>query len=304
MLAPAHGNGRRAGDAHVEDLILTVRARRLMKEIRRLRTAAGLTVARAAKQLEISEATLWRMENGKTRISTEVLVAMLDLYDVRSPQREALERLALDTLRRGWWAPYRDVFTGSYVALETDAAQIRVNAFMVPGFFQAPGYARAAIAGTAPGLHLTEVERRMQARQARQKALFEDRGEPPMVHVLLDESAVCRQVGGPQAMREQLARLAEIADWPNVTIQILPFSAGTHSGMDGEFVIVDFPNPDDDPFVYVEGLFGDIYIESPDEIGRYRLAFDHAAADAALTPADSADIIRHLAHDKPKESNR
>src|SRR5260370_1551952 len=97
---------RQAGrDAHVEDLILTVRARRLMKEIRRLRTAAGLTVARAAKQLEISEATLWRMENGKTRISTEVLVAMLDLYDVRSPQPEALERLALDPLRRGRWAP-------------------------------------------------------------------------------------------------------------------------------------------------------------------------------------------------------
>jgi transcriptional regulator with XRE-family HTH domain len=287
----------------VDDLILTVRARRLMKEIRRLRTGSGLTVARAAKQLEISDATLWRMENGKTRISAEVLVAMLDLYAVRSPQREALERLALDSLRRGWWAPYRDVFSGSYVALESDAAQIRVNAFMVPGFFQTPGYARAAIAGTAPGLHLTEVERRMEARQARQKALFEDRREPPTVHVLLDESAVHRQVGGPQAMREQLARLAEIAEWANVTLQILPFTAGTHPGMDGEFVIVDFEGPDDDPFVYVEGLFGDIYIETPDEIGRYRLAFDHAAADAALTPADSVGIIRHLAHKRHKETN-
>src|SRR5260370_2259915 len=100
----------------------------------------------------------------------------------------------------------------------------------------------------------------MQARQARQKALFEDRGEPPMVHVLLDESAVCRQVGGPQAMREQLAPLAEIADWPNVTIQILPFSAGTHSGMDAEFVIVDFPNPDADPSVYVKGRFRPLYL--------------------------------------------
>ena len=284
--------------------ILTVRARRLMKEIRRLRTATGLTVARAAKQLEISEATLWRMETGKTRISAEVLVAMLDLYAVRSPQREALERLALDTLRRGWWAPYRDVFSGSYVALESDAAEIRVNAFMVPGFFQTPGYARAAIAGTAPGLHLTEVERRMAARQARQRALFDDRGQPPMVHALLDESVVRRQVGGPQAMQEQLARLAEVTGWPNVTIQILPFSAGAHAGMDGEFVIVDFQGPDDDPFVYVEGLFGDIYVESPGEIGRYRLAFDHAAADAALTPADSADIIRYLAQEKQKESNK
>ena len=256
----------------MDDLILTVRARRLMKEIRRLRATSGLTAARAAKQLEISEATLWRMENGKTRISTEVLVAMLDLYSVRSPQRDALERLALDTLRRGWWAPYKDVFSGSYVALESDAAAIRVNAFMVPGFFQTPGYARAAIAGTAPGLHLTEVERRMEARLARQKALFTDRDTPPAVHVLLDESVIRRQVGGPAAMREQLAKLADVAQWPAVTLQVLPFSAGTHPGLDGEFVIIDFPDPDDDPFVYEEGLFGDLYIETPDEIARYRLA--------------------------------
>jgi transcriptional regulator with XRE-family HTH domain len=285
----------------MEDLILTVRARRLMKEIRLLRNASGLTVARAAKQLEISEATLWRMENGKTRISTEVLVAMLDLYGVRSPQREALERLALDTLRRGWWAPYRDVFSGSYVALESDAAQIRVNAFMVPGFFQTPGYARAAIAGTAPGLHLTEVERRMEARLARQKALFTGRAEPPAVHALLDESVLRRQVGGPVAMREQLGQLAEIAQWPNVTVQVLPFSAGTHPGMDGEFVIIDFPDSDDDPFVYEEGLFGDIYTETPEEIARYRLAFDHAAADSALSSADSVSMIRRLAADKSQE---
>jgi transcriptional regulator with XRE-family HTH domain len=288
----------------MEDLILTVRARRLMKEIRLLRTSSGLTVARAAKQLEISEATLWRMENGKTRISAEVLVAMLDLYGVRSPQREALERLALDTLRRGWWAPYRDVFSGSYVALESDAEQIRVNAFMVPGFFQTPGYARAAIAGTAPGLHLAEVERRMEARLARQKALFEDRPKPPVVQVLLDESVVRRQVGGPRAMREQLAKLADMGGRPNITLQVIPFSAGTHPGMDGEFVIIDFPDADDDPFVYEEGLFGDIYTETPEEIARYRLAFDHAAADSALSPSDSLSMIRRLAADKTQEARK
>lgn len=285
----------------MDHLILTVRARRLMKEIRRLRTAAGLTVERAAKQLEVSEATLWRMENGKTRISTGVLVAMLDLYGVRSPQREALERLALDALRRGWWAPYRDVFSGSYVALESDAAQVQVNAFMIPGFFQTPDYARAAITGTAPGLHLTEVERRMEARQARQHALFTERSEPPLVHLLLDESVIRRQVGGPQAMYEQLTWLAEAAESPHVTVQVLPFSAGSHPGMDGEFVIIDFPDPEDDPFVYEEGLFGDIYIETPEEIARYRLAFSHAAADAALAAPESLTLIRELAGMMQKE---
>jgi transcriptional regulator with XRE-family HTH domain len=282
----------------MDDLITTVRARRLMREMRQLRTAANLTVARAAAQIGISEATLWRMENGKTKVSPESLIALLDLYEVRSPRRDALERLALDTLRRGWWAPFKDAFSGSYVALETDASEIRVNAFMVPGFFQTPEYARASIATTRPELELAEVERRTQARLARQKALFTDRAEPPVIHVLLDESAVQRQVGGPETMRGQLARLVDEASQPHVTIQVVPFSAGSHAGSEGEFVIIDYPEPEDDPFVYLEGLFGDIYVETPEDIARYRLAFDHAAADVALTPADSLEMISQLAKEK------
>jgi transcriptional regulator with XRE-family HTH domain len=282
----------------MDELILTVRARRLMKELRQLRATRKLTVARAASQLGISEPTLWRMENGKTKINTEVLVAALDLYDVRSPRREALERLALDTLRRGWWAPYRDAFSGSYVALESDAAQIRVNAFVVPGFFQTEDYARAAIASTRPELTLTDAERRVEARLARQRALFEDREQPPVIHLLLDESAIRRQVGGAATMRGQLARLAKEAAQPDTTIQVLPFSVGSHPGMDGEFVIVDYADPEDDPFVYEEGLFGDIYIETPEDIARYRLAFDHAAADMALSPSASLEMISHLAEEK------
>jgi transcriptional regulator with XRE-family HTH domain len=283
----------------MDEMVLTVRARRLMKEIRQLRGTQ--TVARAAGQLGVSEATLWRMENGKTKISTEVLVAMLDLYDVRSPRREALERLALDTLRRGWWAPYKDIFSSSYIALETDASQIRVNALLVPGFFQTQSYARAAIATTRPELDLADTERRLEARLARQKALFEDRAEPPAIHVLLDESAVRREVGGPEAMREQLVSLGEAARQPNITIQVLPFSAGCHPGMDGEFVIIDYPDLDDDPFVYEEGLFGNLYVEAPEDIARYRLAFDQAAADTALTPSRSLEMISQIAKEKEQK---
>jgi transcriptional regulator with XRE-family HTH domain len=282
---------------HMDDMILTVRARRLMREVRRLRSEADIKLARAAKQLGMSEATLYRMENGKTRLSMEALVAMLDLYGVRSPDREGLERLGLDTLRRGWWAAYKDVFRGSYVVLESDASEIRVNAFVVPGFFQTEAYARAAIAGTAPGLDLTEVDRRMAGRLARQAALFTDRATPPLIHVLLDESVVHRRVGGPAAMRGQLERLAEVAEWPNVTIQIVPFELGIHAGMDGEFVIIDYPETEDDPFVYEEGLAGDIYIEAPEEVARYRLAFDHTG-DVALSPSDSLAMIRRLVKEK------
>src|SRR5260370_8493979 len=58
---------RQAGrDAHVEDLILTVRARRLMKEIRRLPTPTGPTGAPAAEEREISAATPPPLANRNT----------------------------------------------------------------------------------------------------------------------------------------------------------------------------------------------------------------------------------------------
>jgi Domain of unknown function (DUF5753) len=100
-------------------------------------------------------------------------------------------------------------------------------------------------------------------------------------------------------MRGQLARLAKEAAQPATTIQVLPFSVGSHPSMDGEFVIVDYADPEDDPFVYEEGLFGDIYIETPEDIARYRLAFGHAAADMALSPSASLEMITHLTEEKP-----
>lgn len=282
------------GEGLMDDLILTVRGRRLIKEVKRLRIERELSAKRAAAQLGIGESTLWRIESGKARLSMDTLLAMLDLYGVTSPQREALERLGVDAVRRGWWNPFTDVFTGSYIALESDASEIRVNAFVIPGFFQTPSYAQAAIAGSRPDMDYGEAERRTAARIARQKALFEDRDPAPMVHVLLDESAVRRQGGGPTAHRQQLEYLAEAATWPTVTIQVIPFAAGFHGGVDGEFVIIDYPDPADDPFVYKEGLFGDIYLEESNEVARHRLAFDHAA-DAALDPEPSIRLIRQIA---------
>jgi hypothetical protein len=77
----------------------------------------------------------------------------------------------------------------------------------------------------------------------------------------------------------------------------VPFSAGSHAATDGEFVIIDYPDPEDDPFVYEEGLFGDIYVETPEDVARYRLAFDRVAADAALAPADSLELITRIAEE-------
>jgi transcriptional regulator with XRE-family HTH domain len=277
----------------------TVRGRRLIREIERLRHDSGLSMEAAAKQLGWSVSKLYRLENGRSRISTDDLADMLDLYGVRSPRREALIQLGRDARRRGWWTAYSDIFTGSYIAMEAEASSIRVNAHVIPGLFQTPGYAHAVITATRPAITAEEAERRVTARTARQDALF-NRPEPPEVHAILDEAVLHRDVGGPAVMAGQLAALAEIAATPNVVIQVLPFTAGANAGMDGHFVILAFEAAEDPPVAYVEGLMGDVYVEAAEEVDRFNLAWSLLTAQA-LDPAESAAMIHALARRRSTE---
>lgn len=83
----------------------TVRVRRLIREIVRLRKKHGLSMEAAARQLGCSTSKMYRLENGRSRISSDDLADMLDLYGVRSPDRDRLLRLCRDARKRGWWAP-------------------------------------------------------------------------------------------------------------------------------------------------------------------------------------------------------
>jgi transcriptional regulator with XRE-family HTH domain len=267
----------------------TVRGRRLMRELARLRHAQGLSLDTAAQRIGFSKSKLYRIENGRARITLDDLDDMLDLYAARSPHREALVQLCRDARRRGWWTAYSDVFTGSYIGLESEASAIKVNARLVPGFLQTPGYARATITATGPWLDTAAISRRVTARAARQQALL-SQPAPPRIHVVLDEAVLHRLTGGPRVMAAQLTALAAASTRPGITIQVLPFTAGAAAGLDGEFVILDFPDPADPPVAYIEGLMGDVYLETPDELGRCHLAWTSLVSQAA-SPAESAQMI-------------
>jgi transcriptional regulator with XRE-family HTH domain len=273
----------------------TVRGRRLIREIERLRHDSGLSMEAAAHRLGWSTSKMYRLENGRSRVSTDDLEDMLDLYGVRSPQREALIQLGRDARRRGWWTAYTNIFTGSFISMEAEAASIRINAHLMPGILQVPGYAHEMIRQTRPTIGAEDAERRVAARAARQDALF-SRPQPPEIHVILDEAVLHRQVGGPAVMHQQLTALAETATWPNVIIQVLPYTVGANAGMDGHFVILAFPDAEDPPVAYVEGLMGDVYIEAAEEVDRFTLAWTHLVTQA-LEPVESAAMIRTLAEE-------
>lgn len=117
----------------------------------------------------------------------------------------------------------------------------------------------------------------------------------PQLWAILDEAAIRRTVGGPAVMRGQLEALAESGEQGKTTIQIVPFSAGAHSGQLGPFVILSFPQPGEPDVVTIETAGGNLYVDKPEEVSLYTTAFDHLRA-VALSPGDSRAMLRAAAN--------
>ncbi|POM27705.1 Helix-turn-helix domain protein [Actinomadura rubteroloni] len=267
----------------------TVRGRRLARELRKLREEQRLTLQDVADRLAWSRATVSRLETGQTRPKPDDIAALLDLYGVPSPDRDALLTLAREAGRRGWWTAYADVFAGSYVALEDDASEIRTwDPQLIHGLLQTQDYSRAVI--TAGRLLATreQIERRVDARKIRQAIL--DRTDAPRLHMIMDEGALRRPIGGLQVMAAQLDKLVKMGERSFVTVQVLPFSTMEHAGLDGRFTILSYSDPADPDIAYVEGTMGDVYVESSAEIAKHRDRF-RRIEEAALTPEESAHLM-------------
>lgn len=159
----------------------------------------------------------------------------------------------------------------------------------MPGLLQTPDYARALIQTAIP-YDPAGVERRVQARMARQALLT--RPKPPSLSAVLDEAVLQRLVGTPQIMRRQLSTLLPEITRSNVKIRVLPYARGA-VGVEGSFVILGFADDLDPDVAYVEGIGGDLFLESAIELTRCNLTFERIW-DAALPEEASADLITAL----------
>ncbi|PZG19073.1 hypothetical protein C1I98_38115 [Spongiactinospora gelatinilytica] len=122
------------------------------------------------------------------------------------------------------------------------------------------------------------------------------RREPPQsLWAILDEAVLRREVGGPTIMRQQLRRLLDDSERPDVTVQVIPYSAGAHPGMHGSFVILQFADEDHE-IVYLEASTTDLFLESKGDVYRYRRQFDHLREQAA-TPVATRDLIASVLAD-------
>jgi transcriptional regulator with XRE-family HTH domain len=251
-----------------------------------------------ADRLGLAASTLSRIETGKAPTRIAYLRSMLDYYGVDDPgQRQILLELAREGHRKAWWAAWEDVLPAGfdiYVGLEAEAASVHVyEAQVVHGLLQTEEYARAVI--TARRRHTpAEIDRLVGLRMQRPAVLL--REDPMTLWIILDEAVVRRRMGPPDLMYRQLAHLAEAAQMPNVTVQILEFSSGLHPALNGSFAIIEFPERSDPDVVYCEGVGGQAYIEKHEEVQARAEAFDLLRA-MALPPAESAELILSIGRD-------
>ena len=277
----------------------TVRRRRLGSELRKLREDHSIKLEEVAERLGVAASTLSRIETGKAPTKSVYLTAMLEMYGVTDPaQRQVLVDMAREGHRKGWWSVYDDVLPtgfGIYVGLEAEAAGVRsFEGEGIHGLFQTPDYARAILREVQVKDSDEQIERLVDLRMKRQDSL--ERNPPLDVWLILDESVVRRTIGGDGVMRGQLARLVEASRKPNVTLQVLPFSTGSHAGLRGPFSILEFPERADPDVAYVESVAGIIYLEKEREVRTAAEAFDRLRA-AALSPGQSTDLIIEAAQD-------
>nr|WP_218825977.1 helix-turn-helix transcriptional regulator [Actinomadura mexicana] len=270
-----------------------------------LRTNARLTVHVTAKALEWSEAKMWRIETGQTSLRSHDVETMCRVYGAPEELKSALMGLAKETKGKGWWHAYGDVIPESFdlfIGLEEAASSLEeYSPELIPGLFQTPDYLYALFRNNRPDLQDEQVERRVRLRVQRQ-ALVKRVTAAPDLKVVLNEAVVRRVVGGPAVMAAQLDRLAELNERPNVSVRVMPFSAGSHRGLDtGPFIILRFPTRGDGrdhepPTVYVQGFTGALYLDKPREIDRYAGAFT-VIWDNALPQEDSSALFRQVARE-------
>ena len=273
---------------------------RLTRELRRIRKDAGMTQEQVAAAIEWSLSKLIRIEGGGVSISISDLKSLLTLYRITDEDHvEELVALARAARQRSWFTAFRDITSPQYVTFvgyEAAASIIRqFEPTLIPGQLQTEEYARAVTLEYAAD----RVDKLVEIRIRRQELLEEPRR---LFFFILDEAAIRRQVGAPTnpgIMRRQLRKLIETARQPNITLEIVPFSAGVHPGMKGSFTVLEFAGDDED-ILYLENARGGgsnpsalLTGEDP-QILQHRVAFERLR-EQSLGPKKSIELIAEVA---------
>ena len=256
------------------------------EELRAYRAQAGMSRDELAAKVSYSPSLIAMIETGR-RSPSRKLAELLDVVFGAPGTFARLEKRLRDV-------PFPASFR-PFVPHEAEAASLRsYENSLVPGLFQTEAYARAVLS-TRPNTTDDQIEDLVVARMRRQEVL--SREDPPLIWSLIDEAVLHREVGTPEVMRGQLGHLVDLSRRPNITIQVVPYSAGAHSGLLGAFVIAELD--DSPPIAFLETAAEGETAEDPSVVARLALTFDNLRSKA-LPDVASRDMIAKVAEERWK----
>jgi len=244
----------------------------------------------------VSKAKISRYELAQGGLKPAEVARLLDFYGVQGSHREQLLALAEEATHKGWWEAYGDVMTEEnleFIGLEAEATSIlewQIN--VVPGLLQTERYAWSVLSAYQEVATISPraLQRRLETRLTRQQLLTRD--EPLEYVALLDESVLHRRRGDQSVMHNQLQRLAEVSELPNVTIRILPLNTNHGLAVDS-FTIFQFGKAHETVLhdvVSLEHVTNELHVEGDTDTHHFRLAFDHLVEES-LSPQESREVI-------------
>lgn len=247
-------------------------------EQRRHRDQAGLSLVQLAGIVNSSKSTLGRIETAELMPPSDI-PDRLDMAFGTDKHFHGLYELALREIHPDQYKRYMD-FEFRAEVIEQYGAQA------LPGLLQTEEYARAFLR-CQEDLSPEQVEERVTARMSRQVRLRSD--DPPFRWAVIDESVLLRPMGSRACMREQLASLLEQVDTPSSKVQVMPFSARSHSLLGGALTLLTLP--DGTSVAYEEGIQAGHLYEDSAAVKKWRRQYDVLRANS-LTLDESAERIR------------
>ncbi|WP_062640498.1 helix-turn-helix domain-containing protein [Streptomyces maremycinicus] len=262
--------------------------RRFAEELRLLRGARGESLRQVGERLGWDPSTFGKMESGESLGSPEIVEALDQHYGTPGLLLTLWELALADP------SQFREQYR-RYMVLEAEAVSLWHYAVSAPpGLLQTPGYAREALA--AGGLRGDDLHQQVEARMGRRKLL--EGKEAPQFRAILSEAVLRTQLHDRQEWREQLEHLAEVSERPNITVHVLPFSAGPHGLMNSAMMFLRLP--DARTVAYSENDVRGELVEENRSVEQLQRAYD-AMRDLALSPVESRKFITRMLEEVPCE---
>lgn len=273
----------------------TERQKRLGSELRRIRTAAGMSAEFAAGLLGVDRGKISNMESGVRGVGADRLRTLACNCEVTDEKYvDALVEMAQPSTV-GWWERYRGSLPQGFLdlaELEANASRMRTwNTIHIPGLLQTSDYALAIFRAAVPQLPQHEIGLRLAHRAERQQVITGDSrsGYTAIVH----EAALRMRFGGPAVAKAQLEALATSSEQDNVTLLVVLFDHGSFPGAGQTVLYAEGPVPQLDT-VQVDSSHGPAFVYTEAQLTKYRAQMDRLE-ELALSPERSRDIIREIA---------